>query len=112
MSKWNQVISPSKPDTVNRAGGEAFTETPEVALVNLVLTSFMKDKFCEATKDEQARLTGLLTQVDPQFAAKAGIYARKKFGMRSITFHFSLDRQERSWIDVGSEVLRKCRPTS
>ena len=88
MSKWNQVISPSKPDTVNRAGGEAFTETPEVALVNLVLTSFMKDKFYEATKDEQARLTGLLTQVDPQFAAKAAIYARKKFGMRSIT-HFT-----------------------
>ena len=86
MSKWNQVISPSKPDTVNRAGGEAFTETPEVALVNLVLTSFMKDKFYEATKDEQARLTGLLTQVDPQFAAKAAIYARKKFGMRSIGY--------------------------
>ena len=88
MSKWNQVISPSKPDTVNQAGGEAFTETPEVALVNLVLTSFMKDKFYEAAKDEQARLTGLLTQVDPQFAAKAAIYARKRFGMRSIT-HFT-----------------------
>ena len=88
MSKWNLVISPSKPDTVNRAGGEAFSETPEVALVNLVLTSFMKDKFYEATKDEQARLTGLLTQVDPQFAAKAAIYARKKFGIRSIT-HFT-----------------------
>ena len=88
MSKWNQVISPSKPDTINRAGGEAFTETPEVALVNLLLTSFMKDKFYEVAKDEQARLTGLLTQVDPQFAAKAAIYARKRFGMRSIT-HFT-----------------------
>jgi 60 kDa SS-A/Ro ribonucleoprotein len=88
MSKWNQVISPSKPDTVNRAGGEAFTETPEVALVNLILTSFMKDKFYETAKDEQTRLTGLLAQVDPQFAAKAAIYARKRFGMRSIT-HFT-----------------------
>lgn len=61
MSKWNRVISPSKPDTVNRAGGEAFTETPEVALVNLVLTSFMKDKFYEAAKDEavwRAALSG------------------------------------------------------
>ena len=57
MSKWNQVISPSKPDTVNRAGGEAFIETPEVALVNLLLTSFMKDggKYYETAKDEQAR---------------------------------------------------------
>jgi 60 kDa SS-A/Ro ribonucleoprotein len=88
MSKWNQVVTATKADTVNRAGGEAFTETPEVALVNLLLTSFMKDKFYETAKDEQARLTGLLGKVDPQFAAKAAIYARKRFGMRSIT-HFT-----------------------
>ena len=90
MSKWNQVISTSKPDTVNRAGGEAFTETPEVALVNLLLTSFMKEggKYYETAKDEQARLASLLGKVDPQFAAKASIYARKRFGMRSIT-HFT-----------------------
>jgi 60 kDa SS-A/Ro ribonucleoprotein len=89
MSKWNQVISTSKPDTVNRAGGEAFTETPEVALVNLLLTSFMKDnKFYQTAKDEQTRLASLLGKVDPQFAAKASIYARKRFGMRSIT-HFT-----------------------
>jgi 60 kDa SS-A/Ro ribonucleoprotein len=89
MSKWNQVISTSKPDTVNRAGGEAFTETPEVALVNLLLTSFMKDnKFYQTAKDEQTLLASLLGKVDPQFAAKASIYARKRFGMRSIT-HFT-----------------------
>jgi hypothetical protein len=29
MSKWNQVISPSKPDTVNRAGGEALEDHSE-----------------------------------------------------------------------------------
>ncbi len=88
MSKWNQVVTATKSDTVNRAGGEAFTETPEVALVNLLLTSFMKDKFYETAKDEQTRLASLLSQVDPQFAAKASIYARKRFGMRSIT-HFT-----------------------
>jgi 60 kDa SS-A/Ro ribonucleoprotein len=90
MSKWNHVISPNKPDTVNRAGGEAFIEMPEVAVVNLLLTSFIKEggKYYETAKDEQARLTGLLAQVDPEFAAKAAIYARKKFGMRSIT-HFT-----------------------
>jgi 60 kDa SS-A/Ro ribonucleoprotein len=61
-----------------------------VALVNLLLTSFMKDggKYYETAKDEQARLTGLLAQIDPEFAAKVAIYARKKFGMRSIT-HFT-----------------------
>jgi hypothetical protein len=72
---------------VNRAGGEAFTETPEVALVNLLLTSFMKNKFYEGSQDEQTRLSGLLAKVDPQFAAKTAIYARKRFGMRSVT-HF------------------------
>jgi 60 kDa SS-A/Ro ribonucleoprotein len=90
MSKWNQVVTATKADTVNRAGGEAFTETPEVALVNLLLTSFMKEggKYYETAKDEQARLASLLGKVDPQFAAKASIYARKRFGMRSIT-HFT-----------------------
>ena len=84
MSKFN-VIDKVKPDTVNRAGGEAYTETPEVALVNLLLTSFMKDKYYESAVQEQTRLVDLLSKVEGKFTAKAAIYARQKFGMRSIT---------------------------
>jgi hypothetical protein len=89
MSKFN-TLERVVADTVNRAGGEAYTETPEVALVNLLLTSFMKEKHYESASDEQKRLDGLLGKVDPKFAAKAGVYARQRFGMRSIT-HFQAD---------------------
>jgi len=86
MSKFN-TLERVVADTVNRAGGEAYTETPEVALVNLLLTSFMKEKHYESASDEQKRLDGLLGKVDPKFAAKAGVYARQRFGMRSITHY-------------------------
>jgi 60 kDa SS-A/Ro ribonucleoprotein len=87
MSKFNTPVRPAEPDKVNRAGGVAFKETPKVALVNLLLTSFMKDKFYESATEETARLNELLRAVDPRFAAKAAIYARERFGMRSITHY-------------------------
>ena len=56
MSKLN-TLERVVADTVNRAGGEAYTETPEVALVNLLLTSFMKEKhFSDKVFDTMALL--------------------------------------------------------
>lgn len=45
----------------------------------------MKDKFYESAQEEQERFMDLLSKTDPLFAAKAAIFARHKFGMRSIT---------------------------
>jgi hypothetical protein len=42
MSKWNQVISPSKPDTVNRAGGEALKLVDAVNLLHPRHTEALK----------------------------------------------------------------------
>ncbi len=75
----------TKKLTVNRAGGEAFVQTPKMQLASIMLTSFAQDQYyrkANATFDE---LVKLLAKVDPVFAAKAAIYARKKFNMRSIT---------------------------
>lgn len=71
--------------TVNKAGGEAYSQSPELELVSVLLTSFANDTFYEKAEDKFDRLKGLVKQVDPLFAAKAAIYARKEFGMRSIT---------------------------
>jgi len=72
--------------TVNRAGGEAFTQSPKLELVSLLLTSFVKDKFYESAEGQLTRLEELVKTIpDSKFVAKAAIYARKKFGMRSIT---------------------------
>ncbi len=83
MSRFNTNTIGTK--TVNKAGGEAYSQSPELELVSVLLTSFANDTFYEKAEDKFERLKGLVKQVDPLFAAKAAIYARKEFGMRSIT---------------------------
>jgi len=83
MSRFNTDTIGTK--TVNKAGGEAYSQSPELELVSVLLTSFANDTFYEKAEDKFDRLKGLVKQVDPLFAAKAAIYARKEFGMRSIT---------------------------
>jgi len=76
------------PDAVNLAGGKAYTESPKLELVSLVLTSFVQDQYYKSAKGQLDRLAELVTYVlaqDPMFPAKAAIYARNEFGMRSIS---------------------------
>lgn len=85
MSKFNATKQTKPTKTVNLAGGEAYAQTAELELVSILLTSFVQDQFYKSAGDTMKRLSELLTKVDPKFAAKAAIYARNEFGMRSIT---------------------------
>lgn len=85
MSKFNATIQKGKTKTVNLAGGEAYKQSKELELVSILLTSFVSDTFYRSSNDTLERLKTLLSEVDPKFAAKAAIFARDKFGMRSIT---------------------------
>jgi hypothetical protein len=85
MSKFNTTIQKGKTKTVNHAGGEAYKQSKELELVSILLTSFVTDTFYRSSSDTLERLKVLLSEVDPKFAAKAAIFARDKFGMRSIT---------------------------
>lgn len=72
--------------TINKAGGKAYKETTELELVSVLLTSFVNDKFYESKNEQLDRLSSLVASIaDKKFAAKAAIYARNEFGMRSIT---------------------------
>lgn len=71
--------------TVNLAGGEAFALTKQFELVSVLLTSFCADQFYRSGNDTIDRVKQLVQEVDPLFAAKAAIYARDKFNMRSIS---------------------------
>jgi hypothetical protein len=82
--KFRNSASSSK--TVNKAGGEAFKENSKLELVSLLLTSFVNDKFYEGKTEQLDRLKELVNGIsDKQFIAKAAVYARTEFGMRSIT---------------------------
>lgn len=83
MAKFNTLSSGTK--TVNVAGGESFTQSPELELISLLVTSFADDSFYERDNTTYKRLGKLISVCDKQFAAKAIIFARTQFGMRSIT---------------------------
>lgn len=82
MSKFNET---KKTDVRNLAGGKAYKESNEMQLASLLLTSFGYDKYYQTEKEIFNRLERLIAVCDKEFVAKAIIYARKQFGMRTIT---------------------------
>lgn len=84
MSRFNTTIAPSK--TENLAGGEAYVQSPKFALVSHLLTSFVQDQFYRTAEKGIEDLRTLINAIpDKTFVAKAAIYARTKFGMRSVS---------------------------
>lgn len=84
MSRFNTASS-TKTHTTNKAGGDALVMTPELKLVSQLLTSFITDQYYRTGNQSLKELKENIAAVDPEFAAKAAIYARNEFGMRSVT---------------------------
>lgn len=90
MSRFNTAAVASRPrvatpTTTNLAGGDAFVQNAKLELASILLTSMVKDQFYRGADDTLERVRTLLGQVDPVFAAKAAVFARNEYGMRSIT---------------------------
>lgn len=83
MSRFNVKSSGTK--ITNLAGGDAYSQSPELELISILLTSFANDQFYRSADDTFSRLISLILSCDKEFVAKAAIYARTKFGMRSIS---------------------------
>lgn len=90
MAKFNRAkvkVSPV-PNTVNAAGGVAYKMSDKKAFVEALLTSFVSNTFHQSQNDIQKNVETLIGSInDPLFAAKASVYAREHYNMRSIT-HF------------------------
>jgi len=75
-----------RAQTTNLAGGDAFVETPKLALASLMLTTTLTDEFYRSGDATVRQVKQLVSQIgDPKFAAKAALYARKEAGLRSVT---------------------------
>jgi 60 kDa SS-A/Ro ribonucleoprotein len=85
MGKFNATAPKQKTLTDNLAGGQAYKQSDELALASMLLTSFVSDQFYRGSNDTLDEMKRLLVKVDPIFAAKSAIYARDRFGMRSIS---------------------------
>ena len=84
MARFNKAAR-TKSVTTNLAGGKAYKVGDEFEFVSILLTSFVQDQFYRSAGDTMKRMTELMGQLDPEFVAKAAIFARTEFGMRSIT---------------------------
>lgn len=88
MSKFNTVKENTRI-TKNQAGGVAYKQSSKLELASLLVTSMLAgDKAYETESDLVTRLVELyktLNAEDKTFFAKASIYARDKFRLRSIS---------------------------
>ena len=84
MARFNQK-SKAPNRTTNLAGGDAYLQNPKMQLVSLLLTSFAQDQFYRSAQGTFDEFSRLLPLVDAEFAAKAAVFARNEYGMRSIT---------------------------
>lgn len=88
MSRFNTpTVSKVRkaPNTQNRTGADAYEQSDKMKLASILLTSFVQDQYYRSANETQKELKALIAKVDPLFAAKAAIFARNEFGMRSIT---------------------------
>jgi hypothetical protein len=91
MSRFN-TTSKGKSRTTNHVGATtAFKQTAEMELISILLTSFVQDSYYEKANTQINRLSEVLGKVNPKFAAKAAVYARNEFGMRSISHVLSVE---------------------
>lgn len=84
MSHYNEK---KQTGTTNLAGGKAYKESTQLQLVSLLLTSFGDDKYYQKATDIFDKLDNLIAACDKEFCAKAIVFARKQFGMRTITHY-------------------------
>lgn len=85
MGKFNTSVKERTKKTVNLAGGQAYKTDAKLELVGILLSSLLKEQFYRTEQEQKEALFTVMEKVDPIFIAKAAIYARNEFGMRSIS---------------------------
>jgi 60 kDa SS-A/Ro ribonucleoprotein len=85
VSKLNRGVSRPSNKIVNAAGGVGYSLSAQGELVSLLMSSLAEGGAYESGTAQTQRLAEVVTKVDPTFAAKAAVFARDEFGMRTIT---------------------------
>jgi hypothetical protein len=85
-------IATAVPDTINLAGGQAFRLTPHYEFAFALLTTFLEPEFYASPNQKIQQIRNAMIKVnDPIFCAKAAIYARTVYGMRSVSHLIAAD---------------------
>jgi len=87
MSVYNKNKKTATPTVTNHQGGEGYKLDPKHELVAILATGF-DNTYYEKLSDREVRFKELivkLAQKEPEFVAKALVYARSVMGQRSVT---------------------------
>lgn len=93
MSRFNQKTEKVVKRTTTLQGGSGFTQDPINELIGLLSTG-LDNTYYEKLTDREKRFTDIFNKVakkDPTFAAKALVYARTKFGQRTVTHYGAVE---------------------
>lgn len=87
MTKYNQKRESVIKKAVTHEGGVGYTQRPEHELVAILATG-LQNSYYEQEGEREKRFTEVFKKVasnDKEFAAKSLVYARTKFGQRTVT---------------------------
>ena len=86
MPRFNMLRKIAKrPPVRNHEGGTAYRPNAEQRLAHLLLTNFLTDQFYRSADRSYAEIVELLGEVAPEFAARAALFARTEYGMRTVS---------------------------
>jgi 60 kDa SS-A/Ro ribonucleoprotein len=87
MSKYNKPVEKEVRPTTTHQGGKGFTQRPEAELIGILATG-LENNFYETENERDKRFAEVFNKVakkNKEFAAKSLVYARTKFGQRTVT---------------------------
>ena len=84
MFRKNPARSAPVADTLNEAGGKAYSFTPEHALAQYAVTGVFNNTFYTNAKDQLDNVKRLIKGVDAEFIGKLAVYARLHGNMKDV----------------------------
>jgi len=72
------------PDTINEAGGEAYSFSDKAALAQYAMTGCFNGTYYTSDEEQLKKTLALANKVDPKFVAKLAVYARQKGLMKDM----------------------------
>jgi 60 kDa SS-A/Ro ribonucleoprotein len=87
MAKYNSKKESAVKKTVTHENGEGYTQTPEKELISILATG-LQNTYYENEDERDKRFAEVFNKVakkNKEFAAKSLVYARTKFGQRTVT---------------------------
>lgn len=87
MGKFNKTVEKTVRQSTTHQGGVGYTQKPEHELIGILSTG-LDNTFYENENDRDKRFAEVFKKVasnDKLFAAKSLVYARTKFGQRTVT---------------------------